>query len=898
MAGVVTRTFLFSDIEGSTRLLRRLGDDYAGVLDDHRHRLRTAFKAHHGDERGTEGDSFFVVFERAGDAISAAIDGQLALRESGVRVRMGIHTGEALEVGDDLIGLAIHEAARVMASANGGQIVASEATRLLAGAFPSTTDFRDLGAHELKDFEAPVRLYQVCHTGLPSEFPPLRTLSMRPNNLPSEVTSFVGREGEVDDVANLLSTARLVTLTGTGGIGKTRLSRQVAAAIAERFPDGVWMVELAAVSDAANLASVVAAAVRLRMEPDQPPIDALVEWCRGKRALVLLDNCEHLIAECAELVHQLLSQSEHLRVLATSREPLGITGESRWTVDPLSSGDAVQLFVERARAVRADFAAEVADIETITSRLDGIPLAIELAASRVGALPLRDLAARLDDRFRLLTGGSRAALPRHQTLRAAMDWSHDLLSEGERVLLRRLAVFAGPFDLDAAEVVTDVNDAIDDLTRLVDRSLVRFTQSGYALLQTVRDYAAEQLAAAAEDTAFRARHLEWCLALAQDAAPHLQGRQQREWLMRLDAAADDINSAITWGLGAGRAGDAARLASLLHRFWFVRGRWDEGRTWLEELIPHAPDDEVRVRLLNGVAAFMAVQADFAGATKRCEEALGIAPSADAHFTLGVVAIQRGFIPEARDQFVRALRLHREAGDESGAAAALSNLANVAWASADSTTARRLLDEALEIQRRLGDDHGTAVCLNNLAVLAMADDVDRARSLSEESLRLSRILDDTEGQASALDNLAEALETQGDLEAAKTMAEESLVLGLQLGDRHGVALTRTTLGRILRSLGDEDGAKASLHEAMVTQVDLGDRHGLVTTLIVLGDPELLGLASTLVEEGSPQVEELEAAVARVRAAIGAGFDPAYAAGQSMEVDDLRLRAPTGQPPHQH
>lgn len=929
-------TFLFSDIEGSTLLLRRLGDAYEAALEDHRRILRGAFAAHGGQEQGTEGDSFFVVFDSARDALDAAVAAQVVLEESAgdLRVRIGIHTGEAVKASGGYIGLAVHEAARAGAAGHGGQILISEATRQIVGPLQESVTLRDMGEHWLKDLERPLRLYQVCHPGLRDRFPPLRTLSITPNNMPVALTTFVGREHELADVVELIGRSRLVTLTGVGGIGKTRLAQVAAAAIVEAFADGVWLVELAPVSDPGLLGKAVVAAVGLRAEQGKSPADTFTEWATSRRLLLLLDNCEHMVAACADFVVGALARCPALKVLATSREPLGVAGEKSWRVPSLAipdqasayevaaASDAVTLFIERAQAARPDFAVAVEDLPTlvdICSRLDGIPLALELAAARMTAMSLHQLASRLDDRFALLNRGTRTAAARHQTLRAAIDWSHDLLSDRERALFRRLAVFVGPFPLEAAEEIGRGQDLAGSeifelLAQLVDRSLVLFdarpTDPHYSLLQTIRQYAQEQLAAAGEEDAIRQLHLDWCGRLAARGAVELRGREQRAWLTILEAFHDDLRGALGWGLRGEPATGAAQLAASLARFWLVRGHWTEGRSWLEQaLVPPNPP-EIRIRLLTGAAALMAMQGDYRASASHCEEALTLAREsgreagevAEAHFLLGVVEWSRSSFDAARAAFHRALALHQGQGDEHGTAADLASLGGVAWALGELEEAHTLLEESLVIRRRIGDDHGIAGALNNLSVLVMGEgDFGTARVMSEESLQRSRELGYKEGIAGALDNLAEATEAMGDLATARILAEEGNALSQALGDRRSVALYQTTLGRLARAEGNSNEARTWFESALVSHAALGDQAEAATSLSQLaavsldaGEPEqaalLLGAAEALVVPSSPSLAELATMVTQCRDLLDDSvFEAAAASGRAMSLDEAVTRA---------
>jgi predicted ATPase/class 3 adenylate cyclase len=608
-----TVTFLFTDIEGSTRLVQDLGPAYRDVLERHQSLLRDAFSR--GVEVGTEGDSFFVAFASATDAVAAAAAGQLALAAEAwpeghpVRVRMGLHTGQANPGADGYVGYDVHRAARIAAAGHGGQVLLSESTHsLVRHDLPDGVTVRDLGPHRLKDLTTPERISQLVVGGLDDDFPALRTLDSSRTNLPAQLTSFVGRERELGELQALARAHRLVTVIGTGGTGKTRLMLQASAELVGEQADGVWLVELAPISDPEMIVQAVARGLGIREDAGRPLMDTVVDFLRTKSLLILLDNCEHLIGTCAELAEQVLASSSGVSLVASSREALGVTGEHVYQVpslelpdeqlelddhggrgasfDKVRDAEAVRLFVERATAVLPSFTLTPADapaVVEICRRLDGIPLAIELAAARVPLLSVQEIAMRLGDRFRLLTGGRRTALPRQQTLQALIDWSWDLLTEDERRLLRRLSVFAGGCTLEAASTVARLPDeavpggdasldTLDALGRLVGRSLVVVDRGGstrYHLLETIRQYARDRLVAADETTELRNRHLAFYLRLALDAEPKLLSPDLAAWLVRLDADADNLRAAIDWAFEEDPAA-GLRLCVALSSYWRAR----------------------------------------------------------------------------------------------------------------------------------------------------------------------------------------------------------------------------------------------------------------------------------------------------------------------------------------
>jgi predicted ATPase/class 3 adenylate cyclase len=604
-------TFLFTDIEGSTALLQRVGGDvYARVLASHHGLIRAALAAHGGTELNTAGDGFFAGFSSPRACLAAALDMQRALGARAwpggerVRVRMGVHAGEAEQTAAGLVGLDVHRAARIAAVAHGGQVLVSQtAAALVRESLPPSTGLRDLGWHRLKDLGRPEQIFQLCAAGLPAQFAPLRSLGnpALPNNLPAQLAGFIGRDREMAEVRALVGSARLVTLTGAGGAGKTRLGLQVAAELLDGSGDGVWLAELAAVTDPDAVAGAIGGALRIPAQPGRPALDVLADALGPQDMLIVLDNCEHLIGACATTAEAILRRCPKVHLIVTSREPLGIGGETIYRVPSLSlpapgdsgeaevSCDAVALFAARAREQGADLTLDADSIPLVVSvcrRLDGMPLAIELAAARLRSMSLADLAGRLDQRFRLLTGGSRTALARQQTLRAAVGWSYSLLTAAEQVVLGRLSVFAGGFDLAAAEAVggSGAIDAVEVaglVGSLVDKSLVVAEPAGtglrYRLLETIRLFAAERLADNDEEAAAaRAAHCAHYLAIAEAAVAHLTGPKQDTWWDRLDADHANLRRAAEHAAGEpDGTTHVLRFGVALRRYWMVRDRNEE-----------------------------------------------------------------------------------------------------------------------------------------------------------------------------------------------------------------------------------------------------------------------------------------------------------------------------------
>ncbi|HWE61630.1 MAG TPA: adenylate/guanylate cyclase domain-containing protein, partial [Chloroflexota bacterium] len=690
-------TFLMTDVEGSTALWEDNPEAMRTALARHDALLDEALDQYGGrqiKERG-EGDSIFAVFRQASSAVAAACAIQQALQAepwptgAPLRVRIGLHTGEAELRDIGYYGPVVNCTARLRSLGHGGQILLSQVTaQLVSAALPDGITLRPMGHHTLKGLRQPVDVFQVLHPALPAEFPPLASPQAPRHNLPETLSSFIGRELEQQEVSALLSRPparhRLVTLTGTGGTGKTRLALAVASTVVDTFEDGVWLVELATLTDPALVPQAVANALGQREEPGRSVLATVIDYLKSRRLLLVLDNCEHLVAACAEVASALLHACAQLHILATSREALDVAGEHRYRVPSLAVPDlghylptpavmrryeAVQLFEERARSRRRDFSVtgtNMRAVAQICARLDGIPLAIELAAARVGALPVEGIAARLDDCFRLLTGGPRTVLPRQQTLRASLDWSFDLLSEPERALLRRLSTFAGGCTLAAAEAIcagTGVEewDVLDLLDQLVNKSLVvldELPEHGdeprYRLLETVRHYGQEKLAATPmgevpERVVVGDRHLGWYLALAEQAEPALVGPEQALWLARLEAEHDNLRAALRHALEHGQREPGLRLAGALWRFWYTRGHLSEGRGWLDELLADgAGAASLRARALRGAGVLAYNQGDFARAVALTEQSLalyeqlgerqGVAATLNL---LGYVAVKQG-----------------------------------------------------------------------------------------------------------------------------------------------------------------------------------------------------------------------------------------------------------------
>lgn len=768
-------TFLFTDIEGSTRLWETEPDAMRAALARHDVIARAAVETNRGRVVKMTGDGTHAAFDDPQDAVRAALQMQLALAKpkatNGValKLRCGIHAGPSERRDNDYFGTAVNRAARIMSAAHGGQVLVSEAVVALAGEHPAGVGLRDLGRVRLRDLTSPERVYQVLHPRLRSDFPPLRSLESTPNNLPQQLTSFVGRDAELAQGRELLTRTRLLTLLGVGGLGKSRLALQIAAETLDRYADGVWLVELAAIADEDRVAESVASVLGVKSDAGTPVETVLVRHVADRELLVILDNCEHLIDACAQLAKRLLQAGDRVRILATSREALRINGETTLPMPTLSLPDAatpstpealrefdsVRLFLDRAEAAHPAFrldAYNAAAVAEICTRLDGIPLALELAAARIRVLDPAAIAARLTDRFRLLTGGDRTALKRQQTLRALIDWSFDLLTPDEATLFQRLSVFAGGWTVDAAEAVgaggvVDAGNIVDLLSRLVDKSLATRDASGtrYGYLETIRQYAGDCAARSGEQSAARGRHVRHYLTLAEAAQPHLREAGREVWLVRLDAERENLLAAHRY---CDDAADGAaldmRLVLAMRRYWFERGLLELGyRLTLEALARAGAQTPTtsRAAVLN-----------------------------DA----GQIAAHMGRYEEARTHLVESLAIARAEGDRHRIAFLLQPLALACAGVGDLAAARGYLQEALELAREYGDSREVAAALNARAQIArMEGDLASAEPLYEQARELAHGAPDIESLMQL--NLAMTAIGRGALDRARTLLLDAVTI---------------------------------------------------------------------------------------------------------------------------
>jgi predicted ATPase len=744
-----TVTLLFTDVEGSTRLLHELGaEGYGSALAEHRLELRVAFARRGGVEVDTQGDAFFYAFPSAREAVEAAGEGQRALSAGPVRVRMGLHTGSPHVGGEGYVGADVHLAARIAAAGHGGQVLVSQATRALVDG-----GLVDLGEHRVKDFSEPVWLFQLGE----ERFPPLKTISN--TNLPRPASSFVGREREVSDVVALLQDgARLVTLSGPGGSGKTRLAIESAAELVPEFKNGVFWIGLAALRDPALVSEIVAQTLGAK--------DGLAEHIGERELLLLLDNFEQVVEAAPEL-GSLLESCPSLHVLVTSRELLRVRGEVGYPVPPLAQPEAVALFRVRSRLEPSE------EIAELCRRLDNLPLAVELAAARTSVLTPGQILGRLAERLDLLKGG-RDAEARQQTLRATIEWSHDLLSSDEQRLFARLSVFAGGCTLEATETVCGAD--LDALQSLVDKSLIRFADGRFWMLETIREFALERLEGSGEAEELRRKHLDLFVELAEVAKPGLLARSSSTWFDRLEAEHDNIRAALAEALEHGRADVALRLGGAIWHFWWTRGYWSEGGRWLDSALAAGTDSDPQLRggALIGAGMLALWRGDVERGSAVADEMVALAAEADstragALLFAGLVAGRRDDDDRAAELWEESARLAREQGDSRLLGMALNNLGTDALGRGEYERALELFEESLAIGQELHDQDRLARTFENLGFTTlMLGDVERARALLRDGLIAAREIGLVEGFIGGFVNLGAAYAREHPAMAARLL----------------------------------------------------------------------------------------------------------------------------------
>jgi predicted ATPase/class 3 adenylate cyclase len=938
-----TVTFLFTDIEGSTALWERDRPAMAAAVERHIALLDAAIQSHGGVHFKTVGDAVQVAFPTAPEAVATALAAQQSLltEEWGtvgaLRVRMALHAGEAQpDERGDYLSAPLNRLSRLLATGHGGQVLLTQAVQQLTrGALPAGVELRDLGEHRLRDLLEPERVYQLHHPDLPDDYPPLRSLDARPHNLPLQPTPFLGREREVDAVVDLLKRpeVRLLTLTGPGGTGKTRLALQAAAESLEDFPDGVFFVPLAPITDPALVPSAIGSVLGIREEGERSLPDRLRDFLSAKQLLLVPDNIEHLVG-AAPIVAELLGASPGLKVLVTSRVPLRLRAEHEYPVPPLglprrkppptleqlSQYEAVRLFISRAQAIKPDFAVDNANAPAVAEicwRLDGLPLAIELAAARVRMLPPQAMLARLEQRLPLLTGGARDAPARQRTLRDTIAWSHDLLEPDEQTLFRRLAVFAGGCTLEAAEAVGNFDgtlDAFGGVERLCEQSLLR-QEAGtggeprFTMLETIREFASGQLAASGEEPVVRGAHATAMLALAEAAAPHLEGPEQATWHTRLEAEHANLREVIGWLRDQGRIEDLLRLGTTIKWFWCLFHATEAGQ-WLEEALAEAGDVSWRLRAdaLYAAGHLRRFQGDSRQALALHEAELALRREAGDDAGLGRVLLVLGMEqleighPPAADAYVlEALDRLRAADDRWGIGIALVTLGDRARADGDLETAAARYAEAVPMHRSIGDAHHAALSLVLLSEVVIGlGDLERAQEHALAALTTAEEAGLDHSRVYALMALAEVAMARTNLDAAEEFAQRALETAQALGAEADAAYCVAYLAHLDHRRGDDQAATDHLRHAFGASRRTKDpgatAMGLDVAAVIAADRGMARPAARLfgatvsTDPGfdlyrRPSGEsDYDRATAAARATLGeSAFIAAYESGKNLSLD---------------
>ncbi|MBS1517862.1 MAG: hypothetical protein JSS91_07230 [Bacteroidetes bacterium] len=828
-----TVTFLFTDIQGSTRLAQENHDAYMASLEKHHEILYDVIDSNEGFVFKIIGDAFCCAFSNPGDAVKAAVNSQLRLLNndwhgSEIKVRMGIHTGEAEFIKDDYAGyVTLSRSSRIMSIAHGGQIIISQIVHDALRDFNDINiSFKDFGVRKLKDIIVPEHIYQIVSEGLVKDFPPLKSVDARQNNLPSSVSKFIGRRKEIEEIKELFSKVRMLSLTGSGGTGKTRLAIQLVSEILDEFDNGVWLIEFSPVTDPGLIVREISTVLNIKEETDKDLLETLKEYLKDKNILLLFDNCEHLLDKCSSLSQELLTYCPKLKIISTSRMSFNIPGESIYRIPPLSmpenikkesfetlSGyESVSFFLETAKSINANFSLSeenIYDVAELCKKLDGIPLAIELAAKRINVLSVEKILARLDDRFRLLTGGGSTALPRQKTLKAMIDWSYDLLSGNEQELLQRLSIFMGGWTLEAAEEICsddkiDLYEVLDLMTSLYDKSLINFKEvSGkgrYGMLESIKFYAREKLGDKTEE--FR-KHLGYFMDLSS-FAKH-KGMGQLEWLNVMETEIDNLRSNIQWAT-VNDPDDSVKMAVNVFDFWLNKGYLREGYESLMKILNSVPvkDSKLRADLLNRISRF-------------CYE-------------LGKFEELQKFSNEA-------LELYREIDDKEGILKSLNILALKFYTELDNTSAVKYNEEALALSDEINSKENKADSLYNLSFpVGNLGDFERSISLKEEALEIAREIKNEHLKAQALLSLSVTHSRRtGDIKKASAYSEESLLISRRIDDRYLISVNLVHLAALKMYYENKnfDEAEYLLLEAHKMSKDWGYNMNLFPIRIHLG-----------------------------------------------------------------
>ncbi len=868
-----TVTFLFTDIEGSTKLWEEFPEAMKAALAKHDSILKEAVESTHGQIFKTTGDGVHAVFSTAIDAIIAAIEAQRQLQTSeffknlevSLRARMGLHTGEAELRDGDYFGQTMNRAARIMSAGHGGQILASEVVAQVAREhLPADVSFIDLGEHYLKGIVQTEKINQVAAADLQKEFPPLNSIPVATTNLPQQLTTFIGRERELKEASEKLASAKLLTLIGPGGTGKTRLSIQVGVEQLANFKNGVWLVELAPISDPAFIIPTIASVFEVREVPNIPLVQLVIEYLRAKELLLILDNCEHLVEASAQVVDQLLHECAQLKIIASSREALGVDGETIYRVPSLKDDEATRLFVDRATKAEPRFHLtdeNASSITQICSRLDGIPLAIELAAARVKLLTPEQIAARLDDRFKLLTGGVRTALPRQQTLRALIDWSYQLLNETEQRALRGLSVFSGGWTLEAAESVVGADEALEGLSGLVNKSLVIVEEqdgrSRYRFLETIRQYAMEKLLEAGEAIPTRDRHLDYMFEVIKYSPERMFGTEDIELLDRIESEHDNLRAALEWAT-ANHPDKALKLADGLGGFWVVRDENNEARTWcnaiLEKIETLSGYDDARARLYGLLGWLSVTLGEHKKGLVVSQKAIELGTKSNDFITVAraysILALTSSFLGDFPNAFTaaeKAVSIAREHRLSAELSLALSTRAQLEFlGNRDLSSAKTSIYEAAELAQKAGFKWASSFMDIGMGhIAALMGDLETARAGFMRSAETAKLLGNKRVAYSSQSDFAHILRQHGELDEPLATYRDLLPKWKDLGHRSAVAHELECIAFILVRKEEPEraanllGAAAALREAIDSVMTMMEKEEYEKELTALR--ELLGEA---------------------------------------------------------
>lgn len=937
-------TFLFTDIEGSTKLAQEYPDTYHSILNLHDDLLAEVIKSNNGFVFKKIGDAFCSSFDNAQDSINAAVQIQQKLIEAFkdgcmLKVRIGIHSGEAEFVNGDYIGyVTLSRVQRLMSIAHGGQIlITKEVYKSLEEINENKISFKDFGKRKLKDIIVPENVYQIVAENIPADFPPLKSIDARRNNIPLELTSFIGRKKEIAEIRSLLSEVRLLTLIGFGGTGKTRLSIHIASILLDEFSHGVWFVELAKLSEPSYILQEIASALNVTTDEKRNKLDVLTDFLREKEILLILDNCEHLIAECAGIVESLLQNCPGIKIIVTSRESLHIPGEYIYQVPTLSLPDSkgnssveslieyesVRLFLERVTSVQHGFKITNSNahiISQLCTALEGIPLAIELAAARVKVLPVEKILERLKDRFNLLTGGKRTLLPRQQTMRALIDWSYELLSEKEKLLFQRLSIFSGGWSLEAAEKICQDNflleeEVLDLLSNLSDKSLIKVYETEdntrYTMLETIKTYGDEKLTQSNYKNILQEKHFDFYYKFTEQSESGLMGKEQGEWLKKIALENENIRECLKWSLGY-NPDLTLRLSVALGKFWELRSHFTEGLGYMRKSLELAKsgDLNLKAKAMYWSGLYLLNQGNYIESKKYLNECLNIFRDINNKdgealtlISLATMSLFENDYEKLNLYSEQSYSISSEISNKSYIARNLQNIALGLMQQGKHDEARIKLEESISLYREVNDALQLAKIIGNIGALEyLLSNYDKAISAFEESLKIRNELGDKQGIAIALSNLGSVTFMQKQYEASEKYLEDSIEIIKELGDRRIYVTAVSTLGSIANEKRDFPKAERMFRESILVSNEIGDKYsiakgieGIADMLIQLGKfregcilaakyISLLKASNKNIIEG--ELERFEAIKTKLKENLsGAEFEKLWDEGESLTIDEV-------------